>query len=131
MNAKYWDTFHYYLNSRRVLSSAYHPQTDGQTERQNQTLEQYLRCYCALEQDDWALWVLIAEFAYNDSVHSTTGTTPFRAYHGLDPNGPEWPNSPLREGESPLGFATADKVLSIQKECRSKILAANSYQEEY
>jgi hypothetical protein len=55
MNAKYWDTFQHYLNSRRVLSSAYHPQTDGQTERQNQTLEQYLRCYCSLEQDDWAL----------------------------------------------------------------------------
>jgi len=69
MNAKHWKTFNHYINSMRVLSSAYHPQTDGQTERQNQTLEQYLRCYCCLEQDDWARWLPIAEFAYNDSLN--------------------------------------------------------------
>jgi transposase InsO family protein len=77
MNSKHWDTFLHYLNARRVLSSAYHPQTNGQTERQNQTLKQYLRCYCALEQDNWAVWILIGEFAYNNSVHSTTSVTPF------------------------------------------------------
>jgi hypothetical protein len=49
MNAKYWKTFNYYLNLKRVLTLAFHPETDGQTKRQNQTLEQYLRCYCTLE----------------------------------------------------------------------------------
>ena len=77
MNAKHWKTFNYYLNARRILTSAYHPQTDGQTERQNQMLEQYLCCYCTLEQDNWALWISLAEFAYNDSIHATIGTTPF------------------------------------------------------
>jgi hypothetical protein len=77
MNANYWETFNHYLNSRRVLTSAFHPENDGQTERQNQTLEQYLQIYCTLEQDDWALWISVAEFAYNDSVHATTGVTPF------------------------------------------------------
>lgn len=131
MNAKHWKTFNHYLNSRRVLTSAYHPQTDGQTERQNQTLEQYLRCYCTLEQDDWALWISIAEFAYNDSIHATTGTTPFRAYHGLDPRSANWPNQPLGEGESPLGLEVATKVLSLQAECKRKIIAANAYQKAY
>ena len=131
MNAKHWDTFQHYLNSRRVLTSAFHPQTDGQTERQNQTLEQYLRCYCTLEQDDWALWISIGEFAYNDSVHATTGLTPFRAYHGIDPRRPDWPSMAQGDGESPMGFATASKVLSLQSECKRKILAANAYQKAY
>lgn len=131
MNAKYWDTFQHYLNSRRVLSSAYHPQTDGQTERQNQTLEQYLRCYCSLEQDDWALWMSIAEFAYNDSLHATIGTTPFLANHGVAPRGADWPSIPLGQGESPLGRQIATRVLSLQQECKRKIIAANAYQQEY
>jgi hypothetical protein len=131
MNAKHWKTFQYYLNSRRVLSSAYHPQTDGQTERQNQTLEQYLRCYCTLEQDDWALWIGLGEFAYNDSEHATIKTTPFRAYYGQDPRGAEWPSITMSKGKSALGLQTAAKVISVQKECRKNILLANAYQKEY
>jgi hypothetical protein len=131
MNATHWETFNYYLNSRRVLTSAYHPETDGQTERQNQTLEQYLRIYCTLEQDDWALWISIAEFAYNDSIHATTGITPFRANHGTDPRSANWPTMALGEGESPMAEDLASKVLSLQAECKRKIIAANAYQKEY
>lgn len=131
MKSKNWDSFNHYLNARRVLSSSYHPETDGQTERQNQTLEQYLRCYCCLEQDDWASWLPIAEFAYNDSVHATTGITPFRAYHGADPRAPNWPGMPLGEGESPLGKGLAAHVIALQAECRRKIIAANAYQKAY
>jgi hypothetical protein len=131
MNAGYWKTFQHYLNSRRVLSSAYHPQTDGQTERQNQTLEQYLRCYCSLEQDDWAIWISVAEFAYNDSLHATIRTTPFQANYGIAPRGADWPSMPLGQGESPLGLQVATKVLALQRECKKKILAANAYQEAY
>jgi hypothetical protein len=131
MKAKNWKTFNHYINARRVLTSAYHPQTDGQTERQNQTLEQYLRCYCTLEQDDWALWISLAEFAYNDSTNATTDTTPFRACQGVDPRGADWPSNTLEEGESPVGFGIAAKVISTQAECRRKILAANAYQKEH
>jgi hypothetical protein len=131
MNATHWETFNYYLNSRRVLTSAYHPETDGQTERQNQTLEQYLRIYCTLEQDDWALWISIAEFAYNDSAHATTGITPFRANQGMDPRSANWPTMALGEGESPMAEDLASKVLSLQAECKRKIIAANAYQKEY
>jgi hypothetical protein len=131
MNAKHWETFNWYLNSKRVLTSAYHPQTDGQTERQNQTLEQYLRIYCAVEQDDWAFYLSVAEFAYNDSLHATTGSTPFRANYGLDPRSANWPNLPLGEGESPMGLEVAAKILNIQSECKRKIIAANNYQKAY
>jgi hypothetical protein len=59
------------------LSTAFHPQTDGQTERVNPILEQYLRGYCNYQQDDWAELLSMAEFAYNNTVSGTTGVFPF------------------------------------------------------
>ena len=84
-NAKYWSSLCYMLNVKRHLSVAYHPQTDGQTERQNSTLEQYLRAYVNYLQDDWTRWLPMAEFAYNNSRHASTGMSPFRALMGFDP----------------------------------------------
>jgi hypothetical protein len=131
MNSKHWDTFLHYLNAQRVLSLAYYPQTDGQTERQNQTLEQYLQCYCALEQDDWAVRISIGEFAYNNSVHSTTGVTPFRAYYRMNPHSADWPEMALGVGESHMAHQVAAKVIELQQECRKKIEVANAYQKAY
>jgi len=54
------------LGVERNSSTAYHPQTNGQTERVNQELEEYLRLYCNYKQNDWAEWLLIAEFSYNN-----------------------------------------------------------------
>ncbi|XP_044721262.1 integrase core domain-containing protein [Hirsutella rhossiliensis] len=51
--AKFWQALMAQLGTKHKLSTAYHPQTDGQTERLNQTLEQYLRCYISYEQNDW------------------------------------------------------------------------------
>jgi hypothetical protein len=128
MKAKHWDTFHHYLNSRRVLTSSFHPQTDGQTERQNQTLEQYLRIFCSLEQDDWALWISLAEYAYNDSKHSATGYTPYQVCFGYNPSDPTWPGQPLGEGESPEGFQIASKLLEIRRNARKKLEVVQEYQ---
>ena len=51
--SQFWSSLCFYMKARRRLSTAFHPQTDGQTERQNQTLEHYLRCYINYRQDDW------------------------------------------------------------------------------
>src|SRR5205807_9973954 len=56
------------------LSTAFHPQTEGQTERVNQVLEQYLRCYCSYQQDNWAELLLLAEYAYNSAVSESQGS---------------------------------------------------------
>ena len=66
------------------LSTAFHPQTDGQTERQNQTMEQYLRAFANYEQDNWVELLPLAKFAYN-SIHSSTRMTPFFANFGYHP----------------------------------------------
>lgn len=73
------------LNIKLNHSTAYHPETDGQTERTNQTLESYLRMYTNYQQDDWADLLPIAEFAYNNAPHSATQTSPFFANYGYNP----------------------------------------------
>ena len=57
--SKFWSSLCYFLRIKQKLSMVFHPQTDGQTECQNQTLEQYLRAYVAYQQDDWGTWLPI------------------------------------------------------------------------
>src|SRR5450755_1833329 len=68
------------------MSTGYHPQTDGQTERLNQTLEQYLRHYVNYQQDDWVVLLPTAQLAYNSTSTSTTGISPFFANYGYNPS---------------------------------------------
>ena len=67
------------------MSTAFHPQTDGQTERVNQILEQYLRSYCSYQQDDWAELLPLEEHAYNSAVLESTKVFPFEANYGFSP----------------------------------------------
>ena len=67
------------------MSSAYHPQTDGQTEVMNKWLEGYLRCFTSDRPKDWASWLSLAEWSYNTSEHSSTGFTPFEIVYGQEP----------------------------------------------
>ena len=74
------------LNMNLHFTSGYHPEADGQTERTNQTLEQYLRMYCNYQQDNWSELLPLAEFAYNNAPSDTTGVSPFFANKGFHPN---------------------------------------------
>lgn len=67
------------------MSSAYHPQADGQTERVNQCLETFLRCFSHACPSKWNSWFHLAEFWYNTSPHSTLGKTPFEVLYGHTP----------------------------------------------
>jgi hypothetical protein len=73
------------LGIKTSPSTAYHPQSDGQTERINQDLETFLRMFVNQRQDDWVDWLPIAEFAYNNRVHSATRQTPFMMEYGFHP----------------------------------------------
>jgi len=74
------------LDMKLHFTSGYHPEADGQTERTNQTLEQYIRIYCNYQQDNWSELLPLAEFAYNNAPHATTGVSPFFANKGYHPN---------------------------------------------
>jgi len=72
------------LGIETKLSTAFHPQTDGQTERMNQELEQYLQMFIDHRQEQWPEWLGMAEFAYNNKVHTGTKVSPFKANQGQD-----------------------------------------------
>ncbi|KAJ1044417.1 hypothetical protein NDA10_002065 [Ustilago hordei] len=80
-----WKAFAEQMGVKHSLSTAYHPQTDGQTERVNQVIEQYLRMYCNYEQNDWANLLDTAAFVYNNTVHNSIGVSPFFACYGWNP----------------------------------------------
>ena len=69
-----------------ALSTAYHPQTDGQSEPTNQEVEQALRTVISHHQDDWVTWLPVIEFALNNHYHTGLKTTPFYANYGYHPH---------------------------------------------
>jgi len=75
----------YLLGIQTKLSTAYHPQTNGQMERINQELEQYLRVFIDHRQEQWPDWLGIVEFAYNNKIHAATKILLFKANYSQDP----------------------------------------------
>ncbi|KAJ1598737.1 hypothetical protein NDA14_007955 [Ustilago hordei] len=96
-----WKAFAEQMGVKHSLSMAYHPQTDGQTERVNQVIEQYLRMYCNYEQNDWADLLDTAAFVYNNMVHNSIGVSPFFACYGWNPKA--HPDIPQRLGVNDPG----------------------------
>ena len=72
------------LGIKTKLSTAFHPQTDGQTEQMNQELEQYLQIFVEHRQKDWPEWLASAEFAINNKTHTATKMSPFMANYGKE-----------------------------------------------
>src|SRR5690349_16382228 len=70
------------------MSTAFHPQTDGQTEYANRTLEDMLHAFTSYRQDDWDLHLTAAEFACNNTPNASTGMSPFKINQGRDPLNP-------------------------------------------
>jgi hypothetical protein len=83
--SKFWKSLMALLGANHKLSTAFHPQTDGQTERLNQTLEQYLRSYVNFQQDNWVQILPMAQFAYNSATAEATKVSPFFANFGYQP----------------------------------------------
>ena len=83
--SKFWSSLCYFLGIKRRLSTAFHPQTNGQTERQNSTMKAYLRAFVNWEQNDWARLLPMAEFAYNNAKNASTRHTPFKLNYSFYP----------------------------------------------
>lgn len=109
--SKLWKSWMDLLGVEHRLSTSYHPQTDGQTERTNQTIEQYLRHYLDYDQDNWVELLPVAQFAYNNAMSSTTGHTPFYANYGYHPQLAYEPQG--RYEEAPTAKEHVDKLRQI------------------
>ena len=81
----FWKTLFRLQGTTLCMSSSYHPQTDGQKEVVNRTLEQHLRCFTHEHPTKWVEWVAWAEYSYNTSIHSSTKISPFEAVYGQPP----------------------------------------------
>jgi len=106
------------LGIKSKLLTVFHPQTDGQTERVNQELEQYLRMFINHRQEQWPEWLGTAEFAYNNKAHPSTRTSPFKANYGQDPR-------MGFEGRKKGKYAGAkkfiEKMMEIQEEAKAAL----------
>ena len=112
---------------RLHFTSGYHPEGDGQTERTNQTLEQYLHVYCNYQQDNWSKLLPLVEFAYNNAPSATTGVFPFFANKGYYPNITVHPECNIASSRA-RGFAidldelqsTIKSEISMAQQCYQK-----------
>ena len=126
-------------------SSAFHPQTDGQTERVNSGVEQYLRAFMNFHQDDWVDWLPLAEFAANNTTSETIGVSPFFANYGFNPRlgvEPSQPCPPTRSTPQKREFFRAnivadrfgrilDQLKALARQSQSRYEEnANVYREE-
>lgn len=83
--SKLWQELFKLSGTQLRMSGSYHPQMDGPTERVNQCLEAYLRCFVQACPKQWSKWLALAEFWYNTCYHSSLGKTPFEVLYGHPP----------------------------------------------
>jgi transposase InsO family protein len=81
----FWQSVFKATGTNLKMSTANHPQTDGQTERVNQSVECYLRCFISAHPQHWAKWIALCEFWYNTNWHASLGKTPFELLYGRQP----------------------------------------------
>ncbi|GJT66424.1 retrotransposable element Tf2 [Tanacetum coccineum] len=81
----FWQSLFKMLKVQLCMSTAYHPQSDGQTEAVNKCVETYLRCMTGERPREWIKWLSLAEYWYNTNFHSSIKTTPFEVLYGQPP----------------------------------------------
>ena len=124
----FWTELCFQCQMKRRMSTAYHPQTDGQTERQNQTLEAYLRAFCDT-QEDWGSLLPYAQFAYNNTVHKSTGKTPSFVVTGKHPRWNDMHEAVHHEGEAGAGVERLQALEAARSAAKDHLRRAQEYQQ--
>ena len=101
------------LGVNHKLSTAYHPETNGQTERMNRTLEMHLQSYVNKEQDNWVSLLPSMQFAINSAKSEATGVSPFYANYGYDPVAYRQPRAD--DTRAPRAILEAKKLIGLHQ----------------
>jgi hypothetical protein len=127
--ARFWEQLQYALRTKLIRSSAYHPHTDGQTERINQILEDMLRAHIIHYGTSWDKCLALAEFSYNNSYQSSLQMTPFEELYGRKCRTPlSWSETGERKIFGPdLVVEAEDKVKVIQANLKTTQSRQKSY----
>ena len=125
--SKFWSSVRYFIGIKRRLLTAFHPQTEGQTERQNNTMEAYLRVFVNFEQNDWVRLLPMAEFAYNTTKNASTGYTPFELNCGYHPRVSYKKDLDLRS-KSKTVEELSSKLRNLITVCQEKLYHAQELQ---
>jgi len=116
------------LGIKSKLLTVFHPQIDGQTERVNQELEQYLRMFIDHRQEQWPEWLGTAEFTYNNKAYSSTQTSPFKANYGQDPR---MGFERRKKGKYAGAEKFVEKMKEIQEEAKAALKKAQENMRKY
>ena len=127
-SGEFWESLCKLLGIKRRMSTAYHPQTDGQTERTNQVLEGYLRNFVNYDQNDWYQLLPLAEYAYNNSKASAHKLTPFFANYGFRQQ-TEWMKE--RETQNPGATMYTHWMKEIQEKARTTLEQTREAMKKY
>ncbi|XP_058740857.1 uncharacterized protein LOC131613183 [Vicia villosa] len=115
--SKFWRELFSLCGTKLRMSTAYHPETDGQTEVFNRVLEQYLRSFVHHKPSQWSNYLSLAEWSHNTSIHSSTGLTPYQITFGKEP-----PSIPQYiQGNSPI--EAVDSFLTTRQQLITKLRA--------
>jgi hypothetical protein len=110
----FWQQLFARLAIKLKFTTAYHPQTEGQTEQVNQSLEMYLRCSIQDNPKQWKQWIALAEFWYNSTVHSAIGMSPFKALYGHEPNLGAMPQI-IHDLDDPVSTMLTDRAAQVEQ----------------
>lgn len=127
-----WQSLWTMLGTSLNMSTAYHPQTDGQTERMNRTLAEMLRSYISNKGDDWDQHLPMAELAYNTAVQESTGYTPFQLSYGMAPRLPmDHAVSEAKVADNPVAAEIVEQWNADLKQARHNLEQAQMRQSFY
>ena len=127
----FWNHLQKLLGTHCNLSTAFHPQSDGQTERMNSVVEDMLRHYVRPDQQDWDLFLSLAEFSMNNCYKSSIQCTPFRLVYGKDPKTPASAHMRHIQDQNPSASVTAQQMHEHLDRAKKCMLAAQSRDKSY
>ena len=127
----FWKNLQKLLGTNLNMSTAFHPQTDGQTERMNRVLEDMLRHYVSPDQQDWDLFLSLAEFPMNNCYKSSIQCTPFQLVYGKQPKTPASAHLDSIKEQNPTATLKARDMHEHLEKAKACMLAAQSRDRAY